>query len=125
MTQMTILVVLLCFVAFSHRCVQPALVGVDKSPTAGPDFYFPLAKNANSPNLFPMPDCNGIELEEATIDQLQDAMSQGKLTAVQLAICYLERVYQVDKYIKYILSIMLSVNSRAQSNTRCVVQFWS
>jgi amidase len=42
--------------------------------------------------LFPMPSCHGITLEEAAIDQLQDAMSHGKLTSVQILNCYLARV---------------------------------
>ena len=92
--------VYLGFVALSLQAVLSTPVGIDESLTAWPNFYFPLAQNANSSALFPVANCNGLELEEATIDQLQDAMSQGKLTAVQLAMCYLQRVYQVDKYIK-------------------------
>ena len=53
--------------------------------------------------LFPMPLCNGLTLEEATIDQLQDAMSHGKLTSTQLITCYLQRIYQTDSYIKYVV----------------------
>ena len=49
---------------------------------------------------FPMPACDGIILEEATIDQLQEAMSTGRLTAVQIALCYLQRIYQTDSYIE-------------------------
>lgn len=51
--------------------------------------------------LFPMPSCRGITLEEATIDQLQDAMSHGKLTSVQILNCYLARVSQTNSYCKY------------------------
>ena len=63
-------------------------------------YYFP---NENDPaSLFPMEKCNGITLEEATIDQLQDYMNHGKLTASQLAICYLQRQYQTDSYVKFV-----------------------
>ena len=51
--------------------------------------------------LFPMPSCHGITLEEATIDQLQDAMSYGKLTSVDILNCYLARVSQTNSYCKY------------------------
>ena len=49
-----------------------------------------------------MPSCYGFTLEEATIDQMQDAMSSGKLTSVQLVTCYMKRIYQTDQYIKYV-----------------------
>lgn len=50
--------------------------------------------------LFPMPSCHGITLEEATIDQLQDYMSKGKLDSVQILNCYLARVSQTNSYCK-------------------------
>lgn len=65
-------------------------------------YYFP--DQNDSANLFPMESCNGITLEEATIDQLQEYMSNGKLTASQLTICYLQRQYQTDEYIKSVNS---------------------
>ncbi len=39
-------------------------------------------------------------LEEATIDEMQDAMAKGQLTSVQIAMCCLRRVWQVDEYVK-------------------------
>lgn len=63
-------------------------------------YYFPnLGQSAT--DLFPMPDCNGFVLEEATIDQLQDVMGKGQLTSLQIALCYLQRIQQTDQYIKY------------------------
>ena len=63
-------------------------------------YYFPsLGQSAT--DLFPMPDCNGFVLEEATIDQLQDVMGKGQLTSLQIALCYLQRIQQTDEYIKY------------------------
>lgn len=66
---------------------------------------FPYAfPNMDTPtNLFPMPPCQGLTLEEATIDQLQDAMNHGRLTSTQLVTCYLQRIYQTDSYIKYVV----------------------
>jgi amidase len=52
-----------------------------------------------------MPTCHGIVLEEATIDQLQDNMSNGLLTSVGLLRCYLKRVEQVDGYINSIIEL--------------------
>lgn len=63
-------------------------------------YEFPNLNNAETSAVFPMPPCNGITLEEATIDQLQDYMSKGELTSVQLALCYLQRHWQTDDYIK-------------------------
>ena len=54
----------------------------------------------NPARLFPMPDCNGFVLEEATIDQLQIAMGKGQLTSVQIALCYLQRIQQTNEYVK-------------------------
>jgi amidase len=61
---------------------------------------FPLQQDANSTKLFPMPLCGNFHLEEATIDQMQNAMRTGALTSVQLVICYILRTCQVDEYIK-------------------------
>jgi len=57
---------------------------------------------------FPMPACNGMVLEEATIDELQESMKRGQLTSVAILMCYLQRVYQTDEYIKY--ATLLSSN---------------
>ena len=54
-------------------------------------YYFPKL-GQSAADLFPMPDCNGFVLEEATIDQLQDAMGMGQLTSLQIALCYLQRI---------------------------------
>jgi amidase len=71
------------------------------APVWGSDFpVFPLQEKAETEALFPMALCNGFKLEEATIDQMQEAMKQGKLTSQQLVICYLQRNYQTEDYIK-------------------------
>ena len=65
-------------------------------------YEFPYLGNVSDVDAqrFPMPTCNSIVLEEATIDQLQEAMSTARLTAVQIALCYLQRIYQTDSYVK-------------------------
>ena len=54
---------------------------------------------------FPMPQCNGVTLEEATIDQLQEAMADGRLTSLQICACFLLRILQVDSYPECVLSL--------------------
>jgi amidase len=66
-------------------------------------YDFPVLQNGSlaDSGRFPMPLCHGFRLEEATIDQLQRELSRGRLTSVQLALCYLQRVYQADGYIRW------------------------
>lgn len=61
-------------------------------------YYFPDLTHPD--DLFPMPDCNGVVLEEATVDQLQAAMNRGQLTSAKIASCYLQRIYQTNEYTK-------------------------
>lgn len=68
--------------------------------TISDSLFFPLLQNANTTELFPMPPCGSFQLEEATIDQMQAAMKNGTLTSQQLVLCYLERAYQTQGYIK-------------------------
>ena len=51
-------------------------------------------------NLFPIPDCNGLVLEEATVDYLQEAMKKGQLTSRDIALCYIQRIHQTNDYTK-------------------------
>jgi len=64
------------------------------------DALFPRIEDAETPNLFPMAPCGTFKLEEATIDEMQQAMAAGTLTSVQLVHCYLQRTYQTNGYIK-------------------------
>ena len=74
-------------------------------------YHFPQL-GQSAADLFPMPDCNGFVLEEATIDQLQDAMVKGQLTSLQIALCYLQRIQQTDEYVKYAFkSFLINVRS--------------
>lgn len=74
------------------------LVSSENLESAFP-YYFP--KLTDLENLFPMLDCHGVVLEEATVDQLQEAMNAGQLTSTKIALCYLQRIYQTDEYTKY------------------------
>lgn len=74
------------------------------SPLLSHDFLFryPLdnvtvnaVETLNTLNL-----CNGVVIEEATIDQLQAFMALGKLTSVQLTTCCINRVFHVERFIK-------------------------
>jgi amidase len=64
------------------------------------DSVFPLQQNAGTTGLFPMALCNGFKLEEATIDQMQQALNRSQLNSQQLVTCYLQRIYQTHDYIK-------------------------
>ncbi|KAF2762622.1 glutamyl-tRNA amidotransferase subunit A [Pseudovirgaria hyperparasitica] len=68
-------------------------------------FYFPPEDKAETPDLFPMPDCHGFALQEATIDRMQEALDNGILTSVQLVQCYTQRIMQVDGYVNSVLEI--------------------
>ncbi|KAI5458739.1 amidase signature domain-containing protein [Mariannaea sp. PMI_226] len=63
----------------------------------------PLQENAGSDNLFPMDDCFGFKLHEATIDQMQAAMKAGRITSVQLVTCYMTRTFQTQNYLNSLL----------------------
>lgn len=88
------------FLCFNVALLAGSAIAVS-TPTWGGDFpVFPLQEYSETEKLFPMASCNGFKLEEATIDQMQEAMKKGKLTSQQLVICYLQRQYQTDDYIK-------------------------
>ncbi|KAK1461231.1 amidase [Colletotrichum melonis] len=66
---------------------------------------FPLLEDVGSAYLFPMPLCGAFKLEEATIDEMQAALTAGTLTSQQLVGCYIQRTYQTQEYIHSILQI--------------------
>lgn len=68
-------------------------------------YDFPDQRMADSSHLFPMPLCQGIDIDEATIDTLQGHLSTGALTSQQLALCYLQRIWQTNDYIKSSLEV--------------------
>lgn len=80
--------------------------GVESQTLGRPlPFDFPDPDAANSAELFPMPKCHGVVIEEASIDELQEYLSHGNLTSQQLAMCYLQRIWQTDDYINAVLEI--------------------
>jgi hypothetical protein len=91
---------------------------------------FPMQQNADTLTLFPMPSCGRFNLEEATIDQMQQAMSEGTVTSQQLVVCYMQRTYQTEEYIQYALSASLftreslgdSESSRVRHLANCAPQ---
>lgn len=94
---------------FAILCAWPAAVsaysaeGQNASSTSLTPPLFPLEQYADSAALFPMPPCGIFRLEEATIDEMQAAMSNGSLTSQQLVACYLVRTYQTNSYINSLL----------------------
>jgi hypothetical protein len=53
-------------------------------------------------NPFPMPECHGFRLEEASIDTIQQTLHSGRLTSRQLIQCYVERVNEVNIYMRQV-----------------------
>ncbi|KAH3977262.1 hypothetical protein HBH70_114880 [Parastagonospora nodorum] len=79
---------------------------LDLDPLQNPlPYCFPPQIATGTPALFPMLLCQDIVLEEATIDQLQDYMTKGFLTSLELLRCYLKRVAQVDGYTNSIIEL--------------------
>lgn len=95
----------------SVLCALPAAVSANltecqnASSTSLTPPLFPLEQYADSAALFPMPPCGTFHLEEATIDEMQAAMSSGSLTSQQLVTCYIVRTYQTNPYINSLLQL--------------------
>jgi amidase len=81
----------------------PSVLG--NFPPQEPYPYSSLQDAANISELFSMPTCGGVVLEEATIDQLTGYLSTGRLTSVQILECYVERFHQVDEFINSIIEL--------------------
>ncbi|MCJ1341071.1 hypothetical protein MMC09_006367 [Bachmanniomyces sp. S44760] len=105
--------VVLCFTSLSF--ILPRLTAAVPTPSFKTDladsqvlsdafpYYFPDEEEEG--NLFPMPFCNGLKLEEATIDEIQSWLSHGQLNSIQLCACYLQRREQTDQYINTVLEL--------------------
>ncbi|KIX07216.1 uncharacterized protein Z518_01869 [Rhinocladiella mackenziei CBS 650.93] len=88
----------------SQSVAQNATVNLASSQILTDPFpYYYPNEDASPIARFPMPPCQGVTLEEATIDQLQDYMDQGQLTAVAILMCYFARYTQVNGYVNGIL----------------------
>ena len=81
------------------------LAGAQNASTTLTPSLFPLEQYADTSELFPMSSCGTFALEEATIDQMQEAMANGTLTSQQLVMCYMTRAYQTDSYINSLLQL--------------------
>ncbi|KUI53103.1 hypothetical protein VP1G_00338 [Cytospora mali] len=81
------------------------LAGAQNTSNTSTPSLFPLEQYADTAGLFPMASCGGFNLEEATIDQMQEAMSNGTLTSQQLVMCYITRTYQTNSYINTLLQL--------------------
>jgi amidase len=102
-----------CLIAFSlasqahHGAPNPSFNAtqiIENQELESPYPYeFPVLQNGSlaDSGQFPMPLCHGFKLEEASIDQIQQALSNGTLTSVKLVMCYMKRIYQADGYIRY------------------------
>lgn len=86
---------------------------LNASATLVPASLFPLEQYAGTAELFPMSPCGKFRLEEATIDQMQQAMTNGTLTSQQLVMCYITRTYQTNSYINTLLQLNPDVLSIA------------
>ena len=73
---------------------------LDTSQVVNNVFSYEFPNENDLVNLFPMAPCQDLTLEEASIEMLQEYMSQGRLTSVQIVMCYIQRAFQVDEYVK-------------------------
>ena len=86
--------------AVSHGAQYSNASDLILSETLESPFPYDFPDDRNPVNLFPMPECDGLVLEEATVDFLQHAMKTGQLTSTIIALCYLQRIYQTKDYSK-------------------------
>ncbi|PKY01002.1 amidase family protein [Aspergillus campestris IBT 28561] len=77
-------------------------------------YDFPIL-GSNGSDLFPMRPCRGIQIAEATIDELQTYLLSGGLTSVDLLHCYLGRIFQTDSYLSAIIQHNPDVFSIAEA----------
>ncbi|KAF4547547.1 Amidase-like protein 12 [Elsinoe fawcettii] len=79
-------------------------------PIASIETYFPTTAS-----LFPIQPCRGINLEETTIDQLQQYLSSDVLTSVDLVRCAVQRIQQTQDYLSSVAEINPDVLAIAAS----------
>lgn len=95
------LILSLCSASWAQNA---SILAVDPLQSPYP-YEFPPINHVDTPELFPMPPCHGVTLEEATVDQLQSYLSSGSLTSAQLLRCYVRRMLQVDEYINAVMEL--------------------
>ena len=86
--------------AVSHGAKYSNASDLVFSQTLESPFPYEFPDERDPENLFPMPECNGLVQEEATVDFLQHAIETGQLTSTDLALCYLQRIYRTNSYTK-------------------------
>ncbi|KAG5984505.1 hypothetical protein E4U55_004498 [Claviceps digitariae] len=98
--------------SFSSTCSAILAAAAATTTTTSLDGLFdfspnllPSHHNAGSARVLAMADCHGFQLEEATIDEMQQAMRNGSLTSVQLVHCYMRRTFQTQQYINSVLQL--------------------
>ncbi|KAI9798852.1 MAG: hypothetical protein M1833_004355 [Piccolia ochrophora] len=52
-----------------------------------------------------MPRCGSVDIEEASIDDLQEHMTRGRFSARELTECYLKRITRVNRYTKSVIEV--------------------
>ncbi|KAI0012980.1 amidase [Xylariaceae sp. FL0662B] len=62
-------------------------------------------ENRDSTPDVSMPKCRGVDIEEATIDQLQRWLEEGRFTARDLTECYLERIEKLNGYLRAVIEL--------------------
>ncbi|KAF2136430.1 uncharacterized protein K452DRAFT_302761 [Aplosporella prunicola CBS 121167] len=67
--------------------------------------YFFASVNESVEDVLPMQLCANFTLEEATIDEMQTVMSNGSMTAVDFTLCFLERIFQTDEYVRAVMQL--------------------
>ena len=73
---------------------------MDAQTLQDPFPYFFPEQNVAPAQLFAMPLCQGVKIEDASIDELQGLLADGTLSSVDLVNCYTERSRQTGQYIK-------------------------
>ncbi|KAI9673394.1 MAG: hypothetical protein M1817_002856 [Caeruleum heppii] len=68
---------------------------------SNPFEYDDFPAMSENDELFSMPQCFGQDLFEATIDDVQTLLKNGRLTSRKLVQCYWARHFQIDEYTKY------------------------
>lgn len=46
-----------------------------------------------------------IEIRELTVQQIQEHFQTGRLTSVELTTCYLERIAEIDVYLRSVIEV--------------------
>lgn len=81
----------------------------------GPGSIYDFGAEAQLPQLTESPHleviderysiCNGIDIREITILQIQELFATKKLTSAQLTQCYIERIRQMNKVLKAVIEV--------------------